>query len=151
VPKRHAPEIRAAAVAAVATGEQAAAVAKRFGISQGRLHEWCKVDGPDYSAIPEVSGSQYARTRERMAELIYDCIGDIFTTVRDQLRSASREEWVARQNAGDVAAILDREIDGAIRLLAGFRPVERPDDLDALDDVPPLGAPARPADDRADL
>lgn len=130
-------------------GEQRAAVAKRFGISQGRLHEWCQVDGPRLSDLPEVSGTQYARTRERMAELIYDCIGEIFTTVRDQLRAATDEEWLARQNAGDVATILDREIDGAIRLLAGLRPPEPGPEPDAIDGPDIVDGTARPADDGA--
>lgn len=125
MPKRHPPETRAAAVAAVATGEQPAAVAKRFGISQGLLHGWCEHDLPPVE-LSEVSRSDLARarSREQMAELIYDTIGDILTGIRDQLREATRAEWVARQNAADVAALLDKEIDGAIRLLSGFRPAE---------------------------
>jgi hypothetical protein len=149
VPKRHPPEVRAAAVAAVATGEQPSAVAKRFGISQGLLHGWCEQDLPPVD-LTEVSRSDLARTRtrERMAGLIYDCIGDILGTVRNQLRAASDEEWLARQDAGDVAAILDREIDGAIRLLAGFRPPERDPEHDALDDAF-VDATSRPTDDGA--
>ena len=136
MPKRHSPELRAAAVAAVATGEQTAAVAKRFGISQGLLHGWCQQDLPPVE-LSEVSRSDLARarSREQMAALIYDTIFDTLSTVRDQLREAAREEWVARQNADQLASLLDREIDGAIRLLSGFRPAEQPDssDDDAVD------------------
>ena len=89
---------------------------------------------------------------ERMAELIYDSIVDIFATVRDQLRAAANEEWLARQNAADLASIMDKEIDGAIRLLAGFRPAEpvEPEQPDAIDgdyvERPRLGSGQR--DDR---
>lgn len=148
MPKRHPPETRAAAVAAVALGEQPAAVAKRFGISQGRLHEWCQVDGPSLSDLPEVSGTAYARTRERMAELIYDCLVDTFSAVRLQLQAVAREEWLAEQKAGDVAALLDKEFDGAIRLLAGFKPRDGDEPDDAIDgsvvDTAPGSADDRP-------
>lgn len=131
-------------MAAVAAGEMPAAVAKRFGISQGRLSEWCKVDAPRFSDLPELSGSAYARTRIRMAELIYDSLTDLLMSIRAQLQAAAREDWLAKQTAGDVASLLDKEFDGAIRLLAGFRPPERRDDED--DDV--VDAAARPPDDR---
>jgi hypothetical protein len=143
VPKRHPPEVRAAAIAAVSLGEQPSAVAKRFGISQGRLSEWCKVDAPSFSDLPEVSGTAYARTRIRMAELIYDSLIDAFGAIRLQLQAAAREEWLTKQNAGDVASLLDKEFDGAIRLLAGFRPPERPTD----DDDSIVDAASRPTDD----
>lgn len=150
MPRRHPPEVRAAAVAAVATGEQPAAVAKRHGISQGLLHGWCDQDLPPVD-VSEISRSDLARarSREQMAELIYDTIGDLLTGIRDQLREATRAEWVARQDAADVAALLDKEIDGAIRLLAGFRPVDP--EPDALEDGAVVDAVARPADSGARL
>ena len=133
--RRHSLETRAAAVAAVASGQQPSVVAERFGISRGRLHEWCQVDAPSLSDVPERSGTAYARTRMRMAELIYDSLIDIFGTVRLQLHAVGREEWVAEQKAGELASLLDRELDGAVRLLAGFRPRDddRRDDDDIID------------------
>jgi hypothetical protein len=127
VPKRHPPEVRAAAVAAVATGEQPAAIAKRFGISQGLLHGWCEQDLPPVE-LSEVSRSDLARarTRERIAGIIYDSVVDLFAALRDQLQAASREDWLKDQNAADVASLVGSEVDGAIRLLAGFRPAEQP-------------------------
>lgn len=117
-------------MAAVAAGQQPAAVARKFGISQGRLHEWCQIDGPSLSDLPELSGTAYTRTRVRMAELIYDSLIDLFGSVRLQLQAVAREEWLAKQSAGELAALLDKEFDGAIRLLAGFKPREQPDDAD---------------------
>ncbi len=128
--RRHAPETRAAAVAAVATGERPSDVAKRFGISQGILHGWCEKDLPPVD-LSEISRSDLARarSRERIAELIYDCTASILTAIQLQLQGVSREEWLAKQNAGDLAALLDKELDGAIRLLAGFRTSETEDDI----------------------
>jgi hypothetical protein len=121
-------------VAAVAAGEQPAAVARRFGISQGRLHDWCRVDGPAGN-FPKLSGSAHDRTRERMAELIYDSLVDALSTIRLQLQAVAREEWLAKQSAAELAALLDKEFDGTIRLLAGFRPAEpvEPEQPDAID------------------
>lgn len=134
MPKRHPPEMKAAAIAAVATGEQPAVVAKRFGISQGLLHGWCEKELPPVE-LSEVSRSTYARerTRELIAATIYDAVIDTFSAIRAQLQAASREEWLAEQKAGDVATLLDKEFDGAIRLLAGFRPASEPDDGDVID------------------
>lgn len=128
--KRHSPETRAAAVAAVAMGERPSEVSKRFGISQGLLHGWCKEDLPPVD-LAEISRSDLARarSRERIAELIYDCTASILSTIQVQLQGVSREEWLAKQNAGDLAALLDKELDGAIRLLAGFRTSEDENDI----------------------
>ena len=147
MPKRHPPEVKAAAIAAVASGERPADVAKRFGISQGLLHGWCERELPPVE-LSEVSRSVYARerTRELIAATIYDSILDTLTAIRSQLQAASREEWLAEQKAGDVAALLDREFDGAIRLLAGFRPAE-PDAQQHAIDGATVDATSRAADD----
>lgn len=111
-------------------------VAKRLGVHLSTVKGWWSEDRP---VEPE-----YARTRERMAELIYDTLADILAAVRGQLRAATDEEWLARQDAGDVAALLGSEIDSAIRLLSGFRPAgpEQP----ALGDGDAVDAAARPPD-----
>ena len=120
-------------------------VARRFGISQGLLHGWCKQDLPPLDlaeARAEISRSDLARarTRERIAEEIYDTVLDFFTTLRDQLQAASREDWLQKQDAAQLASLVGSEIDGVVRLLAGFRPSEQRDD-DTLD------AAARATDD----
>ena len=147
VPREHPPEIRAAAVAAVLAGEQQSVVAKRFGVSRGRLHDWVQ-----RASVPSASGTAIAtseaRTRERMAGLIYDTLVDTLTVIRDQLQIVSREDWVEKQSARDLAELVGKEFDGAIRLLAGFRPAEPAAvEADILElDAAPVGDAAR--DDR---
>lgn len=80
-----------------------------------------------------------------MGELIYDTLFDLLSTVRVQLQAAAREEWLAKQTAGDVAALLGTEFDRAIRLLAGLRPAEP--EQPAIGDGDVVDAPARAADD----
>lgn len=123
-----------------------AAVAKRFGISQGLLHGWCEQDLPPVH-VSEVSRSDLARarTRERIAEIIYDSTVDFFTALRDQLQAASSKDWLKEQNAADLASLMGTEVDGVIRLLAGFRPAEPEDDGDSVI----VDGTARPSDDGA--
>lgn len=111
-----------------------AAVAKRFGISQGLLHGWCEQDLPPVD-LAEVSRSDLARarTRERIAEEIYDTVLGFFSTLRDQLQAAGREDWLKDQNAADIASLVGSEIDGVVRLLAGFQPAEPGAEPDTID------------------
>jgi len=113
-------------------------VGKRLGISTSTVKSWWQEDRPVEPAV--------ARTRERMAELIYDTLADILTAVRGQLLAATDEKWLADQNAGDVAAMLGTEVDSAIRLLSGFRPAADPEQP-ALEDDSVVDATAWPADD----
>jgi hypothetical protein len=69
--------------------------------------------------------TSYARTRERMVQAVYDTAYDLLTAIRAQLATASSPEWLERQDAAGVAALLGTTTDRAIRLLAGFR---APDD-----------------------
>lgn len=130
----HDPAIRAQAIAAVIAGSSLPDAAKRFGISLGTIKGWWTEDRP----VQPLD----ARTREQMAELIYDTIGDILRAVRNQLSKTVLDDgWLAKQNAGDVAALLGSEVDSAIRLLSGFRPrePEQPDTIDGTaDELPGL-------------
>mgnify|MGYP000007545423 CR=1 FL=1 len=136
--KPHDRNIRAQAVAAIVAGSSLPDAARRFGISLGTIKGWWAEDRPVQPAD--------ARTREQMAALIYDTIGDILRAVRDQLSTTVRDEgWLAEQNAGDVAALLGAEVDSAIRLLSGFRPAEP--EQQAIDAGDVVDAAARPADD----
>jgi transposase-like protein len=117
--------VRAHAGAAVAAGESVSAAARRLGIPKTTVQRWVLADGP---ARPD-----NARTREAMAALIYDTLTDLLGSVRAQLRAATDEEWLAKQSAGDIAALLGAELDRAIRLLAGFRPAQPGVDPPALD------------------
>lgn len=137
--KPHPPDIRAQAVAAVALGESIPSVAQRLGLSTGTIKGWWAEDRPVQPAL--------ARTREEMAELIYDTIRDLLTAVRGQLLAVKSDPWLSTQNAGDVASLLDREVDGAIRLLSGFRPAESGTGPDAIDGPDIVDGAARATND----
>jgi transposase-like protein len=122
----HPPEVRARVVAALEAGEGLSSVCKQYGVSKSSALHWKAENGV-------VQPDQRARTRERMADLIYDCLAEMLTTVRSQLQVTAREEWVAQQTAGELAQLVGVELDRAIRLLAGLRPAEDRDEQPALE------------------
>lgn len=138
--KRHPPEVRAQAVAAVAAGEQPAGVARRFGISQGRLTEWCQRDLPEVSGSVRGTPGAYVRERERsnLLDLVEEFVIESITTLSAQARFARRDDWLTKQSAGGLAEYRGVELDRLIRLLAAFRPADdEPDALSApASDVP---------------
>jgi transposase-like protein len=143
VPKRHPPELRAQAIAAVASGEQPAAVAKRLGISQGLLHGWWKQHADDVG-LSEVSRNPGAHVRERehteLIDLVEQLVIESVKALSAQARVAGRDAWIERQSARGLADYRGVEFDRIIRLLAAFRPVDDEPSDDAIDgtavDVP---------------
>jgi transposase-like protein len=122
--RAHDPEVRAAAVAAVAVGEKPADVAKRFGISSGRLADWCKQD------LPERSGASGARAREDLGDLVSAFVVESLTTLTDQARFARERDWLAKQTASGLSEYRGVELDRLIRLLAAYRPVDEQPAID---------------------
>jgi hypothetical protein len=127
-------------VAAVAAGEQPSAVAKRFGISQGRLTEWCQRDLPELSGSVGGTPGAYVRERERanLLDLVEDFVSESLTTLSAQARFARRDDWLKKQSAVGLAEYRGVELDRLIRLLAAFRPADdEPTDVQSTTaDVP---------------
>lgn len=119
-------EVRVKAVGAVVSGESLIVVARRLSIPKSTLIRWVREDGP-------IQPSN-ARSREAMAELIYDTIADAFTALRAQLQASADPEWIKDQTAGDLAQLMGTISDRTIRLLAGIRPVN---DADSVNGEPP--------------
>jgi transposase-like protein len=143
VAKRHPPEVRAAAVAAVKIGDQPAAVARRFGISQGRLTEWCQRDLPELSGSPGGTPGAYVRERERteLLDLVEEFVSESLTTLSAQARLARDPAWFKKQSALGIAEYRGVELDRLIRILPAFRPADdepgEPTVIEATaDDVP---------------
>lgn len=127
--KRVPPEVRAAAVASVATGEVLSEVARRSGVSKAALSEWCKEDLPN--GLGERSrtageGIQAVRDAERveLIDLVEELVINSVKTLSAQARFASRDDWLSEQDAAGLAAYRGVEFDRIIRLLAAFRPAE---------------------------
>src|SRR5215467_840290 len=133
-------EIKAQCVAAVLAGGQPAEVARRFGIKPATVQRW-------------VWDVRYPRPRpeeapqpEYLENLIFDLITTHALTLRAQLQTIGKPEWVQRQTAGELAHLLGTERDSLIRLLAGLRPVDQSQQLQqqqntAVHELGPAEAP----------
>jgi hypothetical protein len=165
VPKRHPPEVRAAAVAAIVTGEPLSDVARRTGISKGRLSEWCAYDIPAVQVVDReterVPKQQTERAgtprgvvrdlqRRTIAELAHELVCVSLETLTVQARVAGREAWIEKQSARGLAEYRGVELDRLIRLLPAFQPDDEPGaEPDAIDAPDIVDGAARPADDGA--
>jgi transposase-like protein len=124
--RAHPLELRAQAVAAVLAGGMIADVARRYGVPKPTVWRWV-----------EAARNPPAR-RERTTVLdpmllesrIFELVDQHAVTMVAQIQAVARPEWMARQTAGEVAALLASERDALIRLLSGFRPVELPASAD---------------------
>jgi transposase-like protein len=160
VPKRHPPETRAAAVAAVATGGILSEVARRYGISKGRLSDWCASDIQSAAdldrAVPERSGTAggvvRGLQRRTIAGLAHELVCTSLETLTVQARVAGAVPWIEKQSARGLAEYRGVELDRLLRLLPAFSPDEETErdgdivDLDVVDASARLGEGER--DDR---
>lgn len=71
-----------------------------------------------------VATDQRARTREALGERILDLIEQHLIALTAQLSAAARPEWLAKQSAAELAALVVAERDTTLRLLAGLRPAD---------------------------
>lgn len=132
--QRHPPEVRAQAVAAVATGEPLSTVARRFGLSKGRLSDWCSTDIPAAREldrnVPNRSGTPGGVVRDlqrrTIAALAHELVCTSLETLTVQARVAGREPWIEKQSARGLAEYRGVELDRLIRLLPAFQPDDEP-------------------------
>lgn len=129
--KAHDERTKAAALAMLATGTSQRAVARHMGISRRTLSEWLKVANlPD---SPVVSPQK----RADLGEQLYQYLEESIATLVAQLRFTRDPDWLARQNAADVAVLMGVTADKTTRLLAAFRPRTESDDPAVIDIAPP--------------
>src|SRR5262245_12973150 len=126
----HPPELRAQAVAAVLAGAALAEVARRYGISKGTLGTWLAEQEVRTVRTPNAR----ARTRDELAELIYDAVAATLRSLTARAEVTGRADWIEKQSAAELAQLAATDWDRIIRMVSGFRPVE-----------PELPAPAGPA------
>src|SRR5262245_5173576 len=122
----HPPELRAQVAAALLAGESLSQVARRFGVDKASALRWA-------AAVSSVEPTG-ARTRDELAELIYDAVAATLRSLTARAEVAGRADWIEKQSAADLAQLAATDWDRIIRMVSGFRPVE-----------PELPAPAGPA------
>lgn len=135
----HDPETRAKVVAEIISGCSPTDVALRYGIPKQTVHEW----GRKARTAFVQTVRPYERTREEIANLVYDTLVETLGTYRAQLRIAADPEWIKTQTSGDLTNLAGMLLDRALRLLAGFRVS---DSEDPAGGQPALESPAGSAD-----
>jgi len=118
----HPAELRAQAVAAVLAGQALADVARRLGIAKGTLGTWLAQDD-----VLRTLRTPDAHNEPDLGDLIYGLITDHISAISAQLQAASRPEWLREQSAAELGQLLGAERDTLLRLLAGLRRVDDPD------------------------
>ncbi len=114
--KPHPPEKKAAALAALASGESVRAVAQRLGLSRTTVAMW-----RDAAGLNEPAAVVHEK-RQALGEQVYELIEDSIRTLRVQLRVAADESWLKQQSAGELAVFHGVIADKTVRLLASLRP-----------------------------
>lgn len=120
-------EIRSAALADLATGASVSATARKYGIGRATLTAWRDTTNMPYPT-PDGQGK-----RADIGEQLYGYLEESIATMVAQLRFARDPNWLARQNAADLAVFLGVTADKATRLLAAFRPAPDSDDPAVID------------------
>src|SRR5580765_2054807 len=129
-------EVKAAALADLATGEQPVIVAKRYRLNPATVRKWKeRLDLPDVtqdvtqSVTPVVT--RHPALEERyltLAELIEQSLRAKLIAVQRLAEHATNDDWLHKQTAADVAELfesLDRSATGILnRLAAAHRPAE---------------------------
>jgi len=117
----HPPELRAEVIAAVLAGEPIAQVAARLKVDKSLVWRWTQAE------LQPIAIETRARTRSQFQELLLDLLNVHIATLRVQLQAAARPEWIEKQSAAELAALVVAERDSLVRLGAGVPPVdERP-------------------------
>lgn len=111
----HSDETKAAAVADLAMGESIGATARKYGVDRTTIRRWRDSGGVEIA--PTVPPQ-----KKDLGELVYGLVEESINTMVAQLRFARDPQWLARQNAADLAVLFGVTADKATRLLAAFRP-----------------------------
>jgi len=105
-------------VAEVLAGRGVREVAREYGVDPGLVSRW---------VTDARNATPHARTREELAELIYDAVAETVKTLTARAVVTRREDWIEKQSAADLAILAGTEWDRVIRMVAGFRPADATD------------------------
>lgn len=115
------PEVKAAAVAAVMSGESVSGTARQFGVDPGTIRRWRSESGVDTAVV-------HQEKKRALGEQVYGLLEDYIETLRIQVRVTRDEPWIKRQDADKLAILHGVLSDKAVRLLAAFQPNANRDD-----------------------
>lgn len=126
--KPHPPEVKAAVLADLATGESLSRVARKHEVSRTTVAMWRD------SAQMDPSTAVVREKRADLGEQLYGYLEDSLAALRAQLAVFADPRWLQRQPAGDLAILHGVIADKTARLLAAVRldgPADEPGAIEA--------------------
>lgn len=116
--KPHAPEVKAAVMAALLAGQSVTDVAKEYEIPTNTVKDWKRqvrseniLDGPE--------------KRDALGELLIEYVRENLITLTAQSRHARNTAWLERQPASELAVLHGVIADKTVRILAALEPVNQ--------------------------
>jgi transposase-like protein len=107
--KAHPPEVKAAVLAALMSGQGISKIAEDMDIPSRTVEEWAKD-----SEFAEVRG------KKDISELTYGYLDALLSCLTKQATHASAENYVSKQSASDLAVLHGVMADKAFRLLSAM-------------------------------
>jgi transposase-like protein len=108
----HSDQLRAEAMAALAIGESAHAVARRLGVPRSTIRRWRR------DLFTENGPLKKGELGEQVVQLIEDSIATQVT----QLRVSRDEAWIRQQSARELAMLHGTIFDRMANLVSAYRP-----------------------------
>lgn len=142
--QRYSKEIKAAALADLATGEQPAVVAQRYGLNRDLVNKWKQRMSARASTPMSAQTSAPIRRpsvefeQQSLTELVMSNLRAKLIATQRIAEYATTPEWLNKQNAADVAGLfecLDRSAVGILDRLATAQRAALPGAADREPDV----------------
>lgn len=110
--KEYSPEVKAAVMAALMTGQSVSSVAKEYSIPKGTVSGWKEV-------TESLGGSEGVATqkRELIGDLLFEYLVANLKSIKLQVEHFGDKKWLERQSADALAVLHGVTVDKAVRLL----------------------------------
>lgn len=110
--KEYSPEVKAAVMAALMTGQSVSSIAKEYSIPKGTVSGWKEV-------TETLGGSEGVATqkRELIGDLLFDYLVANLKSLKIQAEHFGDKKWLERQSADALAVLHGVTVDKAVRLL----------------------------------
>lgn len=119
--RAHSSEIKAAAIAALKTGNTITHVAEAMGLPKSTVAKWSA-----QTRNLLVAADDTDEKRDELGRELYVYLKESIRALTDQLRVFGDGDWVRTQSAGDMALLHGVMADKTVRMLAAIRPESQP-------------------------
>ncbi len=117
--KVYPPEIKAQVLAALLQGQAVTYVAKEYNIPEGTIYSW---KSREINGHGSELAAHAKEKKEQIGDLLIEYLSESLITLRKQAIMFRNEDWLAKQNAADVAVLHGVITDKAVRLLEALGP-----------------------------